>query len=73
MKQSLKLGIYQHYKGPKYRVFHVATHSETGEKMVVYQTLYGDFDFWVRPLDMFSEQVQINGELIPRFKFISTD
>ncbi|MBD1581687.1 DUF1653 domain-containing protein [Pseudoalteromonas sp. S16_S37] len=73
MKQSLKLGIYQHYKGPKYCVHHVATHSETGEEMVVYQTLYGDFDFWVRPLAMFNEQVQIDGKLIPRFKFISAD
>ncbi|BBN82766.1 hypothetical protein PA25_27510 [Pseudoalteromonas sp. A25] len=73
MKQTLKAGIYQHYKGPKYRVHHVAKHSETGENMVVYQTLYGDFDFWVRPLDMFNEHVQFNGELVPRFKFISTD
>ncbi|CAH9053210.1 hypothetical protein PSECIP111951_00775 [Pseudoalteromonas holothuriae] len=73
MKQLLKAGIYQHYKGPKYHVHHVATHSETGEAMVVYQTLYGDFDFWVRPLEMFNEQVLVEGTLTPRFKFVGTN
>ncbi|CAM4216137.1 DUF1653 domain-containing protein [Pseudoalteromonas byunsanensis] len=70
MQQSLKQGIYQHYKGAHYKVHHLATHSETGEIMVVYQTLYGDFDFWVRPLSMFIEQVIIDGVSIPRFKYI---
>ncbi|WP_105169256.1 DUF1653 domain-containing protein [Pseudoalteromonas sp. T1lg23B] len=70
MQQSLKPGIYQHYKGANYKVHHLATHSETDEVMVVYQTLYGDFDFWVRPLSMFTEQVIINGVPTPRFKYV---
>ena len=67
---QIKQGIYQHYKGQLYQVFHVATHSETGEKVVVYQCLYDDYSMWVRPLEMFMETVEIDGEVIPRFKLI---
>lgn len=66
----LAKGIYQHYKGKLYQVFNVATHSETEEKMVVYQCLYGDYSMWVRPLTMFTENVVIGGESMPRFKLI---
>lgn len=68
----LKKGIYQHYKGNLYQVFHVATHSETREKLVVYQCLYGDYSMWVRPLDMFKEDIEIDGKKVPRFKFIQS-
>ena len=66
----LLLGIYEHYKGKHYQVFHVATHSETGEKLVVYQCLYGDYSMWVRPLAMFVENIEIEGKVLPRFKLI---
>ena len=67
----LQAGIYKHYKGNLYQVFHVATHSETEEKVVVYQCLYDDYSIWVRPFDMFVEQVQLeNGEMKPRFEFL---
>ncbi|WP_440054088.1 DUF1653 domain-containing protein [Pseudoalteromonas sp. T1lg65] len=66
-------GIYRHYKGNLYRVHHVATHSETQEKVVVYQTLYGDHSFWVRPLAMFVENVLVEGEPIPRFELVEAD
>jgi hypothetical protein len=49
----------------------VAQHSETKEKLVVYQALYGKKGYWVRPLKMFTEKVLINGKKVPRFKFIS--
>ncbi|MEE4661223.1 MAG: DUF1653 domain-containing protein [Halieaceae bacterium] len=64
---TLTPGRYRHYKGKDYRVLYVATHSETGEKLVVYQTLYGDFDYWVRPLAMFVETVDVDGQAVPRF------
>ncbi|GLQ30786.1 DUF1653 domain-containing protein [Litoribrevibacter albus] len=63
-------GLYQHYKGPQYRVFGTAQHSETEEWLVVYQALYGEQGFWVRPLDMFTETITINGETKPRFQKI---
>jgi hypothetical protein len=61
-------GKYQHYKGPMYEVLGVATHSETEEKVVVYRTLYGNFDLWVRPLAMFCEEVVVDGVKMPRFR-----
>ena len=50
-------GLYRHYKGNDYEVVGVATHSETGESLVVYRALYGEFGLWVRPLEMFDELV----------------
>ena len=67
----LKKGIYQHYKGQLYQVLHVATHSETQEKLVVYQCLYGDYSIWVRPLDMFKEHITLDDDREQeRFKLI---
>jgi hypothetical protein len=37
---------------------------------VVYKTLYGDYSMWIRPLAMFVEQVEVNGELVARFEFV---
>ena len=68
---SLKKGIYQHYKGQLYQVMNVATHSETEEKLVVYQCLYGDYSIWVRPLAMFTETVMLEDDReVERFKLI---
>lgn len=50
-------GVYRHFKGNLYEVKAVAKHSETLEKMVVYQALYGDNETFVRPLDSFMSKV----------------
>ena len=61
-------GRYRHYKGRTYRVHAVARHSETEERLVVYQTLYGDFGWWVRPAAMFAGNVTLpDGSVVPRF------
>jgi len=66
---TLKTGkIYRHFKGNNYLVLHLAKHSETLEDLVVYQALYGEKGIWVRPLSMFLEKVEVDGELVNRFE-----
>ena len=69
-------GKYKHYKGNLYKVIDIVRHSETLEEMVLYKPLYESKDFpdqmWVRPLKMFIETVEIEGQKIPRFKLIKS-
>ena len=60
----IKLGKYRHFKGGRYELIALAKHSETCEDMVVYRALYGDGGIWVRPLSMWEETVEYNGEEI---------
>lgn len=68
--RSLKKGKYRHYKGNNYEVIDVARHSETMEELVLYRTLYGEMGLWVRPLKMFTEEIEIEGKMVPRFEYV---
>jgi predicted esterase YcpF (UPF0227 family) len=58
---------FRHFKGGLYRFVHTAFDSETQERMVVYQALYGEKAFWVRPEKMFFEKVTRDGRTFNRF------
>ncbi len=70
MSNSIKTGIYRHFKGKEYEVLETARHSETLEEMVVYRARYGDFGLWIRPLAMFLEDVEHNGAITKRFLYL---
>jgi hypothetical protein len=64
-------GVYRHYKGQLYEVIGKARHSETLEELIVYKALYGDFGLWVRPYQMFFEDIEIDGKKQKRFELVS--
>jgi hypothetical protein len=59
-------GRYRHFKGGEYEVLGTARHSETEEVLVVYRPVTSP-DWWVRPLEMFTETVEHEGRRVPRF------
>lgn len=74
-------GYYRNFKGNIYRTLHVVKHTETGEKMVIYQAMYGKGEIWARPKSMFMDEgrfthisdaeaiPQIPLELNPKYHF----
>ena len=70
MMEEIRPGRYRHFKGNEYEVLGVAKHSETLEAMVVYRALYGEGGLWVRPAEMWNEQVEREDYSGPRFVYI---
>ena len=69
---TIPRGIYRHFKGKYYELLELAKHSETGEQYVVYRALYGDRGVWIRPLTMFTETIERDGQTLQRFSLTET-
>ena len=69
---AVKPGVYRHFKGGIYRVLYIARHSEGLEDMVVYQSCK-DGSYWVRPVSMWNETFERDGEVKPRFQYIGEE
>lgn len=69
----IEKGIYEHYKGHKYQVLELGLFESTLEPMVVYQAMYDNkvSKVWIRPEVDFTGMVEVDGQLIPRFKKVS--
>lgn len=67
---AIRPGLYQHYKGPRYKVLGLVRHSETLEALVLYHPMAGDQALWVRPWAMFTGEVDVDGRRVPRFRWI---
>jgi len=72
MQNKIKKGIYKHFKGNEYEVLDIALHSETQKEFVVYRALYGENKLWIRPVEMFLEEVDKPeiGYRGPRFTYV---
>lgn len=67
---KIQPGKYQHFKGNFYQVIDTVTHSETQETLVLYKPLYGEQALWVRPIEMFLEEVERDGKVFKRFTLV---
>lgn len=69
----MRCGKYRHFKGNLYQVMEIATHTETGEEMVVYYDCNEPSKVWVRPLSMWNEIVKRDRYEGPRFIWIGSE
>ena len=69
----VKTGIYEHYKGKRYRVLGTARHSETLEELVLYECLYPNDlgQIWIRPKALFFGRLTVDGRDVQRFRPVS--
>ena len=70
---EVKKGRYKHFKGKEYQVIGVARHSETLEEYVVYHAVHDQNEIWIRPKEMFLEEIERAGKKMRRFTFIDAE
>ena len=70
MDRAIPPGIYEHFKGARYKVLGTARHSETERCFVVYETQKEPRSTWIRPLEMFQQSVTRDGVTKPRFRYL---
>jgi len=73
MTKEIKKGIYKHFKGGEYRIIAEAKSSEDKKEVVVYQDLKDKKKFWVRPREMFLDEVEVDEEKKKRFEFLKEE
>ncbi len=74
--KQVEPGVYRHTSGKEYEVLFTGRHSETLEECVVYKALYGESKdglgpYWIRPVGMFLEKVDVHGSKVARFTRVS--
>ena len=64
--------LFRHYKNKPYKFLGIARHSETLEDLALYETRYENElgKLWVRPKEMFFENILVSGRPQPRFRKI---
>jgi hypothetical protein len=68
--ETIQIGkIYRHFKGGIYQVLCTATHTESNEKLVIYQALYGKFQVFARPMSQFTEEVPDSDENVTKQRY----
>ena len=71
LNKRITLGKYRHFKGNEYEVIGFATHTENGERLVIYRNIANPDEVWARPYTMFQETVWHNGQQQKRFEKLS--
>jgi len=69
----LQPGLYRHFKGQTYYLLTIGQHTETHEPMVVYCAKDDTAKWWIRPLEMWSQEVEWpDGVRRPRFVYLGS-
>ena len=71
--KGIETRYFRHFKGGKYKLVAIGQDSETLAQVVIYQALYGEHQFWVRPKDMFFGTVIRDGKEVKRFEEITEE